>query len=100
VYACPWCGQKAFSFWQKQTLGPMRTMRCPKCNRQVALASLPAQIAGVPLVALGLLGMIVGKVVFATLAAILLGAWVGLTVGFLVTLPIYHWYVPLEKPTA
>ena len=66
MYSCPWCGQKAFSFWQKQTLGPMRTMRCPHCRRQVSLSSFRAQVAGAPLLALGLLGMIVGKVVFAT----------------------------------
>jgi len=100
MYSCPWCGQKAFSFWQKQTLGPMRTMRCPHCKRQVSLSSFRAQVASAPLIALGLLGMVVGKVVFATIAAVLLGAWVGLTLGLLVTVPLYHWYVPLEKQTA
>ena len=100
MYKCPWCDQKAFSFWQKQTLGPMRAMRCPSCKKQVTLSSFRAQVAGVPLVALGLLGMTVGKVLFATLSAVLLGAWVGLTIGFLVTLPIYHWLVPLERETA
>ena len=30
-------------------------------------------------------------------AAVLLGAWVGLTVGLLVTVPLYHWFVPLEN---
>ena len=100
MYACPWCGNKAFSFWQKQTLGPMRAMRCPHCKKQVTLSSFRAQVAGVPLVALGLLGMVVGKVVFATFAAVLLGAWVGLTIGFLVTVPLYHWLVPLEREIA
>ena len=99
MYACPWCGRKAFSFWQKQTLGPMRTMKCAACARQVSLRADRAQLAGVPLVALGLLGMTVGKVVFGTLAAVFLGAWVGLSLGLLVTVPLYHWYVPLEKPS-
>jgi hypothetical protein len=100
MYACPWCGQKTFTFWQKQTLGPMRTMRCSSCKRQVSLSMFRAQVAGAPLIALGLLGMTVGKVVFASLAAILLGAWVGLTIGLLITVPLYHWFVPLEKQTA
>jgi len=97
MYECPWCSRKAFSFWQKQTLGPMRVMRCSQCNRQVSLSPFRAQVAGAPLVALGLLGMITGKVIFGTFAAVLLGAWVGLTVGLLVTVPLYHWFVPLEK---
>ena len=44
-------------------------------------------------------GWTFGKVVFGTFAAVLLGAWVGLSLGLLVTVPLYHWFVPLEKPS-
>ena len=61
MYSCPWCGRKAFSFWQKQTLGPMRTMRCPHCKRQVSLSSFRAQV--VPLLAAGTVAPVIDAVV-------------------------------------
>jgi uncharacterized membrane protein len=99
MYECPWCQRKTFSFWQKQTLGPARTLQCSSCSRRVAVSWERAQIAALPLVVLGLLGFSVGKVVFATLSAVLLGGWIGVTLGMLVTAPLYHLYVPLVKPT-
>jgi len=98
-YACPWCGHKTFSFWQKQTLGPARTLRCSACTRHVAVSWERAQIAALPVIILGFLGLSVGKVLFMTLSAVLLGAWVGITLGMLITAPLYHLYVPLVKPT-
>ena len=56
MYACPWCGSKTFSFWQKQTLGPARTLRCSSCSRQVSVSWDRAQIAALPVVILGFLG--------------------------------------------
>ena len=98
MYDCPWCNQKAFSFWEKQTLGPHKTIACPRCRRSVGVRWDRAQVAAAPLVALCFLGLIVGKVLFATLSAVLLFGWIGATLGFLVTAPLYHYYVPLEKP--
>lgn len=98
LYECPWCTQKTFSFWEKQTLGPNKTIPCRSCNRKVGVPWDRAQVAAAPLVALCFLGLIVGKVLFGTLSAVLLFGWVGASLGFLVTAPLYHFYVPLEKP--
>ena len=48
--------------------------------------------------ALAFLGLIAGKILFMTWPAILLGGWLGITAGMLITAPLYHWYVPLVKP--
>jgi hypothetical protein len=58
-----------------------------------------AQLAAIPAVALGFLGLIAGKILFMTWPAVFLGGWLGVTLGMLVTAPLYHLYVPLEKVT-
>ena len=98
-YACPWCGQKAFSFWQKQSLGPHKSLPCPACRRKVSVDWMRAQIAAAPTLLLAFLGLIAGKILFMTWPAILLGGWLGVTLGFLITAPLYHAYVPLVKPS-
>ncbi|HET7400921.1 MAG TPA: hypothetical protein VFJ62_04040 [Usitatibacter sp.] len=62
--------------------------------------ALRAQLASTPVLALGFLGLVMGKVLYANLPAVMLGAWVGITLGMLVTAPLYHFFVPLVKPTA
>ena len=98
MYACPWCTKGRFSFWQKQSLGPARNLTCQQCKRPVSVCWNRAQLAAIPAVALGFLGLIAGKTLFMTWPAILLGGWVGVTIGMLITAPLYHWYVPLKKP--
>lgn len=98
MYACPWCGQKAFSFWQKQSLGPHKSLHCQACHRKVSVDMVRAQIAAAPTLLLFFFGIIAGKVLFYTWPAILLGGWLGITLGFLITAPLYHVYVPLVKP--
>lgn len=98
MYACPWCDQTSFSFWQKQSLGPARNLTCQHCKRPVSVCWNRAQLAAVPAVALGFLGLIAGKMVFGTWSAVFLFGWIGVTVGMLVTAPLYHWFVPLKKP--
>lgn len=99
-YECPWCRKASFSFWQKQTLGPSRTIQCRACTRHVGVHALRAQLASTPVLALGFLGLVLGKVLYANLPAVMLGAWVGITLGMMVTAPLYHFFVPLVKPTA
>ena len=99
IYECPWCERKAFSFWQKQTLGPTRSLRCEQCKRKVGVCGQRAQIAAAPLFLLGFLGLLLGQAYFGTWPAVLLGGWVGVTFGMLVAAPIYHVYVPLERQT-
>ena len=100
MYECPWCHDRTFSFWEKQWLGPKKTLRCSKCTRQVTVCWQRAQIAAVPVLLLGFLGMLCGKAFFATWPAVALGAWLGITLGMLITAPLYHFYVPLVRPTA
>lgn len=98
MYACPWCSKESFSFWQKQSLGPARKLTCAHCSRPVSVCWERAQIAAIPAISLGFLGLIAGKVLYMTWPAILLGGWLGITLGMLFTAPLYHLYVPLKKP--
>ena len=98
MYSCPWCNKKAFSFWEKQTLGPARKMECAHCKRKVGVCLNRAQLAAVPFMALGFLGLISGQALFGTWPAVLLGGWIGITLGMLVTGPLYHLWVPLVRP--
>jgi hypothetical protein len=97
MYECPWCENKTFSFWQKQSLGPTRTLKCADCKRSVSVCWQRAQIAAAPVILFGFLGLLVGKAYFGTWPAVLLGGWVGITVGMLITAPLYHLFVPLTK---
>lgn len=99
MYACPWCEKGRFSFWDKQSLGPARKLTCRRCKHPVSVNWDRAQLAAIPAVALAFLGLIAGKVLFMTWPAVFLGGWLGFTLGMLVTAPLYHLYVPLEKPT-
>ena len=99
MYACPWCEKGRFSFWEKQSLGPARNLTCAECRRPVSVCWNRAQLAAVPAVALGFLGLIAGKMAFGTWPAVFLGGWLGVTIGMLITAPLYHYYVPLKKPT-
>jgi hypothetical protein len=97
MYTCPWCSKAGFSFWEKQTLGPSRNLMCPHCKRKVSVCWNRAQLAAIPLLALAFLGLIAGKAMFGTWAAVLLGAWIGITFGMLITAPLYHFFVPLIR---
>ena len=99
MYSCPWCSKGRFSFWEKQTLGPARNLTCNCCKRPVSVCWNRAQIAAVPTIALAFLGLIAGKALFMTWPAVLLGGWLGISVGMIITGPLYHFYVPLVKPT-
>jgi hypothetical protein len=99
MYECPWCEQKSFSFFDKQTLGPSRTIKCGECKRKVGVPGERAQIAAAPLFLLGFLGLLMGKYLYGTWPAVLLGGWVGITLGMAISASIYHLYVPLERET-
>ena len=98
MYKCPWCGEKTFTFWQKQTLGPTRTLQCSACTRRASVDMFRAQVAAVPVLLLGFLGLLLGKALFGTWPAVLLGGWLGVTLGMCLTAPLYHLYVPLVRP--
>jgi hypothetical protein len=99
MYACPWCEQKSFSFWQKQSLGPSRSLQCSDCKRKVSVCWQRAQIAAAPVILFGFLGLLVGKGYFGTWSAVLLFGWVGVTAGMMITAPLYHLFVPLQRQT-
>jgi hypothetical protein len=98
MYACPWCERKTFSFYQKQTLGPSRSIKCGHCSRHVSVPWNRAHIAALPVIVFGTLGLVIGKALFAAVSAILLGGWIGITLGMVITAPLYHLWVPLVKP--
>ncbi|HYC37757.1 MAG TPA: hypothetical protein VEC19_15120, partial [Usitatibacter sp.] len=67
-------------------------------NRKVSVAWDRAQLAALPVLAFGFLGLLVGKAVFGTWPAVFFFGWLGVTVGMVITAPLYHLYVPLVKP--
>lgn len=97
MYRCPWCEGKTFSFLQKQTLGPTRTMDCAKCKRKVGVHFERAQFAASPVILLGFLGLLFGRELYGSWSAVLLGGWLGITLGMACTAPLYHWLVPLVR---
>lgn len=99
MYECPWCNKAGFSFWQKQTLGPSRLLACPHCKKQVSVCWNRAQLAAIPVLAFGFLGMLAGKEMHGTWSAVLFFAWVGISLGMAFTAPLYHFYVPLVRKT-
>ena len=98
MYPCPWCSKASFSFWEKQSLGPSRNLVCRHCSRKVGVCWNRAQLAALPALALGFLGLIAGKAIFGTWPAVLLGGWLGVSLGMLITASRYHLSVALVKP--
>ena len=100
MYECPWCTRKSFSFWQKQSLGPNRTLRCGNCTRHVSVPWGRAHLAAIPLFLCALAGLwFIGDAFNSKLIA-LAGAFVGVAIGMIFTMPLYHAFVPLVKPGA
>jgi len=98
MYECPWCDRKVFSFWQKQTLGPNKSIKCPGCRRQVSVSWLHAHLAALPVFVFAIAGLwFIGDAFNSKLFA-LAGAFVGVVLGMMVTMPLYHYIVPLVKP--
>lgn len=98
MYACPWCERRGFSFWQKQSLVPSRTVDCSDCRRQVSVPWTRSHLAALPIFVFGLAGLwFVGDAFNSKLFA-LVGALGGGAIGMLIAIPLYHYLVPLVKP--
>jgi uncharacterized protein YqgC (DUF456 family) len=98
MYSCPWCERKTFSFWQKQTLGPNKTLSCTGCKRRVSVPWGRAHIAALPVFVVAIAAMwFVGDCFNSKIFAIA-GAFCGVVVGMMITMPLYHYIVPLVKP--
>ncbi len=97
MYECPWCQRKSFSFWQKQSLGPNRILRCGNCTRRVSVPWGRAHLAAVPLFLCALAGLwLLGNAFDSKLFA-LAGGFLGVAVGMVFTMPLYHQFVPLIR---
>jgi uncharacterized protein YqgC (DUF456 family) len=98
MYACPWCERKVFSFWQKQSLGPTKTIQCMGCKRHVTVSWARAHLAALPVFVLAIAGLwFVGDAFNSKLLAIA-GAFCGVVLGMMITMPLYHYIVPLVRP--
>ncbi|HXN15447.1 MAG TPA: hypothetical protein VN878_03665 [Usitatibacter sp.] len=98
MYACPWCERNTFSFWQKQSLGPIGITRCVNCTRRVGVPWGRAHVAALPILVLALIGMYAGAGVWESALGSLAGGVLGALLGMLLTVPLYHRYVPLIRP--
>jgi hypothetical protein len=98
MYACPWCDRKVFSFWQKQSLGPSKTLQCTGCKRRVSVPWLHAHLAALPVFIFAIGGLWLVGDAFNSKIFALAGAFSGVVLGMMVTMPLYHYIVPLVKP--
>jgi DNA-directed RNA polymerase subunit RPC12/RpoP len=95
MYKCPWCGAESFSFWQKQWLGPARSIECRNCKRRVSVPWIRSLLAVSPIILLGSIGIGYFGTAIDSLLAVFASGVVGAVIGFLVAAPLYHKYVPL-----
>ena len=98
MYECPWCNRKTFSFWQKQKLGPNKTLQCGACKRRVSVPWGRAHLAALPVFLLAIVGLYFVGDAFNSKVFALAGAFCGVVLGMMVTMPLYHYVVPLVKP--
>ena len=80
---CPHCDTDSVSFWRKQILGPGRSIECQRCKKRVGVHKERAWLCIAPI----FIGAFVGKLFF--------GSDLGWVVGYVVSAPLYHFYVPL-----
>jgi len=98
MYKCPWCERKVFSFWQKQSLGPSKSIKCTACAKRVSVPWGRAHLAALPVFVFAVAGLyFVGEVFNSRLFAIA-GLFAGVVIGMIITMPLYHRYVPLVRP--
>src|SRR5690348_14138653 len=95
MYLCPHCGSKSFTFWQKQWLGPARSIECQNCKRRVSVPWGRAMLAVSPVMAFGTIGIAFYNTNPDGLWGLFLGGVLGAVVGYAVAAPLYHRYVPL-----
>jgi hypothetical protein len=109
MYKCPHCGNDSFTFWQKQTIGPLRAIECRFCKGKVGVPWLLAMLclsAMLPAVAVGyyyshLIALdFLAKKPFAygasgPLTGILVSRIGGVLIGYTISALLYHRYVPL-----
>jgi uncharacterized protein YqgC (DUF456 family) len=98
MYACPWCERKVFSFWQKQSLGPHKSVQCTACKRRVSVSWARAHLAMLPLLLLVVAGLWFIGDAFNSKVFALAGAFGGFVLGMMIMMPLYHFIVPLVKP--
>ena len=86
---CPNCNEPSFSAWRKQTLGPVRKIRCRLCGARISVST----IRSVPMI---LLAMAIPIIVALALFEY---GWVAsaiLVVALFAVLALYqHYCVPL-----
>ncbi|SRR5216683_619224 len=100
MYNCPHCGSNSFSFWQKQLLGPARSIECRNCKERVTVPWGRALLAILPIIVLATIGVAIYNSAPGNLADLIIYTTVGILVGFVISAPLYHRYVPLipRKP--
>ena len=98
MYECPWCSTKSFSFWQKQSLGPNRSIRCTCCARRVSVPWARAHLAAIPVFLGAIAGLWFVGEAFDSKVLALAGACIGVVAGMVLTMPLYHRFVPLVRP--
>ena len=96
MYNCPHCNAPTVTFWQKNTLGPARSIECSSCHGKVTVPWLAAMSCISPIVLLGA-GTFYYLSSAGEVAGAFIGGFLGLLVGYAVSTPLYGRYVPLVK---
>lgn len=92
---CPWCGNDALGFWEKQTLGPLVPKRCHHCSHYVR-ASWPSTLGAIALVLVPFVaGLAYSETAGLADAASLLVKAAGLVVGAAAAMAWHRRYLRL-----
>ena len=98
MYACPWCERKVFSFWQKQAMGPSKSVKCTGCKQRVSVPWGRAHLAALPVFLFAIAGLYFVGDAFNSKVFAVAGGVFGVVLGMMVTMPLYHHFVPLVRP--
>ena len=98
IYRCPSCGKDSFSFWQKQSLGPLRKITCRSCGARVSvpwgMSTLIILIGVVATPTVALVAAVTAWNAFGAFGGIVTFLGSGLALGA-IGCWLYHRFVPL-----
>lgn len=93
-HACPACGSPAFSFWQKTSVGPMRSLACQACGARVSVSWVSSTI----MLAIATWLPAVGGVLAVAWAPVEVSAFARFTLGMVATaIPLFWLYDRVVK---
>jgi len=91
MYPCPHCGTDSFTFWQKELLGPTRSIKCRHCGGRVSVPGIHTFFRLYPTFML----VVAVPLFFGATLGLLNAILVGSLIAFAVSASLCHRYVVL-----